>query len=241
MLWCEIRPTIARAAGPPGSSMPEIRASPEVGRSRPASMRSRVVLPSPFGPKRARHSPGANVKVTPATARRRPNSRVSSATSTTGAPPDGILEDIRLEVATLARATQNAVSFADPAPSAADYPPRPMNDIDVLLEENRKFEPPAAFTREAVVRSPDIYDKASRDPEAFWAEQAQQLEWMKPWTRVLEWRPPHAQWFIGGKLNVAANCVDRHVTGKRADVPALIWEGEPGDCRTVTYRELHRE
>ncbi|HEY4671968.1 MAG TPA: acetyl-coenzyme A synthetase N-terminal domain-containing protein, partial [Gemmatimonadaceae bacterium] len=107
-----------------------------------------------------------------------------------------------------------------------------MSDIDVLLEENRKFPPPPAFTRQANVSSADIYEKVSRDPEAFWAEQAQQLDWIKPWTKVLEWKPPHSQWFIGGKLNVAANCVDRHVTGKRADVPALIWEGEPGDCRT---------
>ncbi|MFL5523651.1 MAG: AMP-binding protein, partial [Gemmatimonadaceae bacterium] len=116
-----------------------------------------------------------------------------------------------------------------------------MNDIDVLLEENRKFPPPPAFTRQANVPSADIYEQAARDPEAFWAEQAKQLDWMKPWTKVLDWKPPHSQWFIGGKLNVAVNCVDRHAAGKRADTPALIWEGEPGDCRTITYRELHRE
>src|SRR5947207_625906 len=116
-----------------------------------------------------------------------------------------------------------------------------MTDIDVLLEENRKFEPPPQFTRGANVSSSDIYDKASRDPEAFWAEQARHLDWIKPWKKVLEWKPPRAEWFIDGKLNVAANCVDRHVTTQRADATALIWEGEPGDSRTLTYRELHRE
>ena len=116
-----------------------------------------------------------------------------------------------------------------------------MTDIDVLLEENRKFEPPPQFTRGANVSSFDIYDKASRDPEAFWAEQARHLDWIKPWKKVLEWKPPRAEWFIDGKLNVAANCVDRHVATQRADAKALIWEGEPGDSRTLTYRELHRE
>ena len=115
-----------------------------------------------------------------------------------------------------------------------------MSDIDVLLEENRKFEPPPEFVRNANVKG-DVYDKAARDPEAYWAEQAGKLDWIKPWTKVLEWKPPHAQWFLGGKLNIAANCVDRHVAGKRADKKALIWEGEPGDSRTLTYRELHRE
>ena len=116
-----------------------------------------------------------------------------------------------------------------------------MTDIDVLLEENRKFEPPPQFTRNANASSDDIYDKSSRDPEGFWAEQARKLEWIKPWTKVLEWKPPHAEWFVGGKLNVAANCVDRHISGKRADKAALIWEGEPGDSRTLTYRDLYRE
>src|SRR3954470_19765542 len=115
-----------------------------------------------------------------------------------------------------------------------------MSDIDVLLEENRKFEPPPEFERNANVKG-DIYDKAARDPEAYWAEQAGKLDWIKPWDKVLEWKPPHSQWFLGGKLNVCANCVDRHISGKRADKKALIWEGEPGDSRTLTYRELHRE
>jgi acetyl-CoA synthetase len=116
-----------------------------------------------------------------------------------------------------------------------------MTDIDVLLEENRKFEPPPQFRRNANVKSPDIYDDAARDPEAFWADQARKLDWIKPWSKVLEWKPPHVQWFLEGKINIAANCVDRHVAGTRADKKALIWEGEPGDSRTLTYRELHQE
>jgi acetyl-CoA synthetase len=116
-----------------------------------------------------------------------------------------------------------------------------MTDIDVLLEENRKFEPPPRFTHSANVSSAEIYDHAARDPEAFWAEQARHLDWIKPWTKVLDWKPPHVEWFIGGKLNISANCVDRHVSTHRADKKALIWEGEPGDSRTLTYRELHGE
>jgi acetyl-CoA synthetase len=116
-----------------------------------------------------------------------------------------------------------------------------MTDIDVLLTENRKFEPPPEFRNAAIVSSPDIYRAAAEDPEKFWAEQAGELDWIKPWTKVLEWKPPHAKWFIGGKINVAANCIDRHLKGPRKDKAALIWEGEPGDERTLTYSELHRE
>ena len=114
-------------------------------------------------------------------------------------------------------------------------------DIDVLLEENRTFDPPADFQRRANITDSSLYEKAARDPEGFWAEQAKQLDWIKPWQKVLEWTPPHAKWFIGGKLNVAANCIDRHVSGGRANKTALIWEGEPGDSRTLTYADLHRE
>jgi acetyl-CoA synthetase len=116
-----------------------------------------------------------------------------------------------------------------------------MTDIDVLLTENRKFEPPPEFRKAAIVSSPDIYRAAADDPEKFWAEQARELDWIKPWTKVLEWKPPHAKWFLGGKINVAANCLDRHLKGPRKEKAALIWEGEPGDVRTLTYAELHRE
>ncbi|HKR09433.1 MAG TPA: acetate--CoA ligase [Gemmatimonadaceae bacterium] len=114
-------------------------------------------------------------------------------------------------------------------------------DIDVLLEETRTFEPPPEFRRAANIADTAIYDKAARDLAKFWAEQAKQLEWIKQWDEVLEWNPPHAKWFLGGKLNVAANCVDRHVKGGRGNKAALIWEGEPGDSRTLTYGDLHRE
>jgi acetyl-CoA synthetase len=116
-----------------------------------------------------------------------------------------------------------------------------MTDIDVLLQENRKFDPPREFRLAANVSSPDIYEKAARDAEKFWAEQARELEWMTPWKKVLEWKPPHVKWFIGGKINVSANCIDRHIAGPRRDKPALVWEGEPGDQRTLTYSDLHRE
>ncbi|MBK5189695.1 MAG: AMP-binding protein, partial [Gemmatimonadaceae bacterium] len=113
-----------------------------------------------------------------------------------------------------------------------------MTDIDVLLQEHRKFEPPEAFRREATVSSPDVYARAARDYEAFWAECARELEWSKPFTTVLEWKPPWAKWFPDGELNASVNCVDRHVRGARADKAAIIWEGEPGDTRTLTYAEL---
>src|SRR6266478_706925 len=141
-------PTRERASGPPGSWTPATRALPDVGLSRPARTRRRVVLPAPFGPKRARHSPAASEKVTPATARVDPKSRASSVTSTIGGddPPIGIAEDIRLELATLARATQKAISlrlrqYGD------DQPFAPMTDIDVLLTETRKFYAPTEFRR----------------------------------------------------------------------------------------------
>jgi acetyl-CoA synthetase len=116
-----------------------------------------------------------------------------------------------------------------------------MSDIDVLLQENRKFEPDSEFRVAANVSSPKIYDDATRDQEKFWAEQARELEWIKAWDRVLEWKPPHVKWFTGGKLNVAANCIDRHVRGPRRNKAALIWEGEPGDRRTLTYWDLYSE
>ena len=116
-----------------------------------------------------------------------------------------------------------------------------MTDIDVLLQENRKFEPPPEFRLTANVSAPEIYDKANLDYEKFWAEQARELEWIKPWKKVLDWKPPHSEWFVGGKLNVAVNCIDRHVRGARRNKAALIWEGEPGDRRTLTYWDLYRE
>ena len=116
-----------------------------------------------------------------------------------------------------------------------------MNEIDALLHENRKFPPPDSFRKSAHVSDPEIYERATADPEGFWAEQANTLEWFKKWDTVLEWTPPHAKWFVGGKLNVSVNCVDRHIKTARRNKAALIWEGEPGDRRTLTYWDLYVE
>ena len=114
-----------------------------------------------------------------------------------------------------------------------------MSDIDVLLQEHRKFEPDPAFRAQANIASDAIYATAAADPEAYWADQARTLEWITPWAQVLDWTPPHAQWFIGGKLNASVNCVDRHVRSGRRNKAALIFEGEPGDRRTLTYWDLY--
>src|SRR6266568_1243167 len=116
-----------------------------------------------------------------------------------------------------------------------------MAEIDVVLEELRRFPPSEEFRREAVVKDSSMYDRADRDTEAFWAEQAEALHWYKRWKTVCEWKPPHSKWFIGGKLNVAYNCIDRHIDTPRRNKAALIWEGEPGDRRTLTYWDLYVE
>jgi acetyl-CoA synthetase len=116
-----------------------------------------------------------------------------------------------------------------------------LAQIDALLQEDRHFDPPAEFAAAAHVNNASIYDEADKDPESFWAKFAAELEWSKPWTKVLDWRPPHAKWFVGGKLNASVNCLDRHVRGWRRNKAAIIWEGEPGDRRTLTYWELYRE
>jgi acetyl-CoA synthetase len=113
--------------------------------------------------------------------------------------------------------------------------------LDALLTETRRFAPPEVFRSQAVAADPGIYERAGRDPEAFWAEWAGQLDWVEPWQRVLDWEPPHARWFSGGRLNASANCLDRHVRSGRRNKAALIWEGEPGDTRVYTYWDLLRE
>ncbi len=110
--------------------------------------------------------------------------------------------------------------------------------IEALYGENRKFPPPPEFQARANVQNDEIYRRAEADPEAFWAEQAKSLEWFKPWDTVLEWEPPFAKWFVGGKLNAAVNCLDRHVAAGKGDVVAYYFEGEPGDRRAITYAEL---
>jgi acetyl-CoA synthetase len=114
-------------------------------------------------------------------------------------------------------------------------------DLDVLLHEERRFEPPPAFAGLAHVSDRSPYDEASADRLAYWEDWAKQLHWFEPWNDVLEWDPPFAKWFVGGRLNVSYNCLDRHLDGWRANKAALIWEGEPGDRKVLTYRQLHRE
>ncbi|MFN8234218.1 MAG: acetate--CoA ligase [Actinomycetota bacterium] len=116
-----------------------------------------------------------------------------------------------------------------------------QRNIEALLSEDRIFEPPADFAARAVVGDPGIYERAAADPEAFWAEQADQLSWSRRWDTVMEWTPPWVKWFVGGKLNVAVNCLDRHVEAGGGDKVAYHWEGEPGDTRTITYRDLLEE
>ncbi|WP_213451520.1 acetate--CoA ligase [Rhizomonospora bruguierae] len=107
-----------------------------------------------------------------------------------------------------------------------------------LLQENRQFPPPEELARQANVTA-EAYDEAAGDHLAFWAKQAERLEWTRKWDRVLDWsNPPFAKWFVGGQLNVAYNCLDRHVAAGNGDRVAIHWEGEPGDARTITYAEL---
>ena len=113
--------------------------------------------------------------------------------------------------------------------------------IEVLLEEGRTFPPPDEFKQSGNLNDPSVWERADKDPEGFWAEQAQQLDWFKTWDKVLEWDCPWAKWFIGGKLNVSYNCLDRHVKTARKNKAAIIWEGEPGDERVLTYRDVWRE
>jgi acetyl-CoA synthetase len=120
------------------------------------------------------------------------------------------------------------------------------NTIESVLQEERLFSPPVNFSKNARIQTweayQELYEKARSDPESFWAEIAErELHWFKKWDKVLDWKPPFAQWFVGGQLNLCYNCLDRHLDGDRRDKPALIWEGEPGDCRIITYAQLHRE
>jgi acetyl-CoA synthetase len=120
------------------------------------------------------------------------------------------------------------------------------SNIESILNEERSFSPSAEFANESYVRSPreyeQLYSKACANPERFWAELAEQeLHWFQKWETVLDWQPPNAKWFVGGKLNISYNCLDRHLTTWRRNKAAIIWEGEPGDSRTITYGELHRE
>jgi acetyl-CoA synthetase len=119
--------------------------------------------------------------------------------------------------------------------------PQNLAEISALLHEDRVFNPPAAFRDRANVRDTSSYDEADRDFEGFWAKFAGELEWSRKWEKVLDWNPPDAKWFVGGTLNASVNCVDRHVRTARRNKAAIIWEGEPGDRRTLTYFDLFRQ
>ncbi len=118
-------------------------------------------------------------------------------------------------------------------------------NIESHLHEDRVFQPPKAFAEKARVgdlkRYREIYEASIEDPESFWAAEAAELRWQRPWDQVLEWNPPFAKWFLGGKINVSENCVDRHLSAGHRNKAAIIWEGEPGEVRTLTYQQLHRE
>jgi acetyl-CoA synthetase len=122
----------------------------------------------------------------------------------------------------------------------------PTGQIDHLLTENRSFPPSADFSEKAVVSTAEqyeqMYQRAIDDRDGFWREQAlEHLHWYEPFQEVCRWNPPHAEWFVGGKTNASYNCLDRHVEAGRGDKTAIIWEGEPGDTRTLTYAELRTE
>lgn len=110
--------------------------------------------------------------------------------------------------------------------------------IEALLAEHREFPPSAEFAAQANVNDAAIYEEAANDLEGFWAAEGKKLDWFEPWNNVLDWQLPYAKWYEGGKLNVSYNCLDRHVAAGKGDRVAYYWEGEPGDSRTITYKEL---
>ena len=120
-----------------------------------------------------------------------------------------------------------------------------QKNIESTLQETRVFPPPPEFAANAHVKSfeeyEQIYNDAAKDPEAFWAKQAEALNWFKKWNTVLEWKEPHAKWFVGGKINASYNCLDRHLNSWRKNKAAFIWEGEPGEIRTLTYLQMYRQ
>jgi acetyl-CoA synthetase len=119
------------------------------------------------------------------------------------------------------------------------------SNIDSVLNEKRVFPSPPEFSRQAHIKSLEeyeaIYAEAEADPESFWARIASELHWFRPWDKVLEWEMPFAKWFVGGLINISYNCLDRHVVTNRRNKAALIWEGEPGEVRTLTYQQLLNE
>ena len=121
----------------------------------------------------------------------------------------------------------------------------PSSSIDSILHEERKFECPTGFRMQAHIRTLDEYERLYREsvehPQQFWGRIAEELHWFQKWDQVLEWNAPWAKWFQGGKINLSYNCLDRHVQTWRKNKAALIWESEPGEVRTLTYQQLHKE
>ncbi len=117
--------------------------------------------------------------------------------------------------------------------------------VDTVMQERRLFPPTAEFAAKARIGSlaeyEALWNEANADIESFWGELAAELHWFKPYSKVLEWNEPFAKWFVGGQTNASYNCLDAHLDGPRRNKAALIWEGEPGDQRTLTYQQLHRE
>lgn len=113
--------------------------------------------------------------------------------------------------------------------------------IEDLLVEGRTFPPGKKFKKKANVNDDSVYKKAAKDPEKFWEDFAKELDWFEKWEKVSSWKTPYSKWFLGGKLNVSYNCLDRHVTTARKNKAAIIWEAESGESKTLTYWELYRE
>lgn len=118
-------------------------------------------------------------------------------------------------------------------------------NLDSSLRENRLFPPLPEFAQKAHIKNlseyEEMYRRSVEQPEEFWADAAKELDWFAPWTKVIEGEAAHAKWFINGKLNLSHNCVDRHALGNRKDKVAIIWEGEPGEVRKLTYGELYEQ
>jgi acetyl-CoA synthetase len=118
-------------------------------------------------------------------------------------------------------------------------------NIESHLKEKRLFKPAKEFAKQARIKSLEHYRRMHREsirtPDRFWAREAKELSWRQPWRKVVQWKAPFAKWFVGGKLNVSENCLDRHLSTHRRNKAAIIWEGEPGEKRTITYQQLHHE
>src|SRR5205823_5721966 len=118
-------------------------------------------------------------------------------------------------------------------------------NIESHLIEKRVFKPAKDFAKKARIKSlaqyRKMYGESIRRPVTFWAREAKELAWRKPWKKVLDWKAPFAKWFLGGQLNLSENCLDRHLDGPRRNKAAIIWEGKPGEKRTPTYQQLHRD